>query len=128
KTKYLNSKDRELAALESQLKTVEAQLKRINYMFMNDLLSEEELGEMKPLKVKEKDHILKRIAEVKELTVDDKLEEYEKVSKKLKNLLDNKEVLSDKDLNRLLSSVINRIVLYNYKDKDLEPRIVVEFK
>lgn len=128
KTMYLNSKDRELAALESQLKTIEAQLKRINYMFMNDLLSEEELGEMKPQKVKEKEHILKRITEVKELTVDDKLEEYEKVSKTLKNILDNRDVLSDKDLNRLLSSVINRIVLYNYKDKDVKPRIVIEFK
>lgn len=124
---FLKRKEEKLSRLNSDLTRIEKQLEKINYMYINDMLTDEELSREKPSRVSEKERILNQIKELEEETQEDNVSELKIGLGHLDEILKNYDEMSERDLNDLLSNVINRIVLYNYKDKDLEPRIDIEF-
>ncbi|MCU5024467.1 recombinase family protein [Bacillus cereus] len=125
---FFKRKEEKLLRLKSDLARIEKQLEKINYMYINDMLTDEELACEKPSRVSEKERILNQIKELEEETQEDNVSELKVGLIRLDEILKNYDKMSDKRLNDLLSNVINRIVLYNYKDKDMEPRIDIEFK
>ncbi|MGR5980238.1 hypothetical protein ACT7DJ_28180 [Bacillus cereus] len=125
---FFKRKEEKLLRLKSDLVRIEKQLEKINHMYINDMLTDEELSREKPPRLAEREGILNQIKELEEETQEDNVSELKIMVSHLDDILENHRELSDRDLNDLLSSVINRIVLYNYKDKDVEPRIVIEFK
>ncbi|MDA1658810.1 recombinase family protein [Bacillus cereus group sp. TH153LC] len=125
---FEKKKKAEKERLTDQLARIEKQLDKINHMYINEMLTDEELSREKPPRVSERDRILEKLKNLEEETQETNVSELQVTLERLDEILINYDKMSDKSLNTLLSSVINRVVLYNYKDKDPEPRLVIEFK
>ncbi|PHB23112.1 hypothetical protein COE80_19560 [Bacillus pseudomycoides] len=127
-SEFTKKKEEQKVKLKEELERVEKQLSRLNYMFINEILSEEEILKEKPPRMAEKEEIERKLFELEGETQESNVSELKFNLKSLERIIRDYRELPDKDLNDLLSNVITNVELFNYNGKDLEPRISIEFK
>ncbi|WP_144650963.1 recombinase family protein [Bacillus cereus] len=123
-----NSREVELNSYNEELKKIQAQIDKLTRLVLADALSEEEFISLKKEKEARRQEIATEIEDLEKSDPYEIIAEWEKMNDKLTKLSKDKDVLSEKDLNELLRSVILKVELFHFKDKDTEPRIVIHWR
>lgn len=123
-----NSREVELNSHKEELKKIQAQIDKLTRLVLAEALSEEEFITLKKEKDARRQEISKKITMLEESDPYEIVEEWKRMTDKLDQLSSKKDVLSDKDLNELLRSVILKVELFHFKDKDPEPRLKIHWR
>ncbi|WLR56505.1 recombinase family protein [Mesobacillus subterraneus] len=118
----------EKAIQTANLKKVEASIKRVQKGFIAEIYTEEEAQkEIKRLK-EQKEYIQEQISRLDTKSKDEKVDELQRTLDKLKSLLEGKSDLETKDINQLLTSIIDRIEYKRVGDHKAEIEMKIHYK
>jgi DNA invertase Pin-like site-specific DNA recombinase len=127
KTDNTNPAD-EKSALEAQIKRIEASIKKVQQGFIMEIFTEEEAQkQIKQLKA-QKEHTEQQLERVNSKSNDEKINELQAVLDKLKCLLEGKSDLDTKEVNHLLSSLIDYIEYKRVGDHKAEIEMKIHYK
>lgn len=118
----------EKAVLTANIKKVEASIKRVKKGFIAEIFTEEEAQrEIKQLKT-QKDNLEEQIKRLDTKTKDEKIDELQAVLDKLKQLLEGTSDLETKEINHLLTSLIDHIEYKRVGDHKAEIEMKIHYK
>jgi site-specific DNA recombinase len=118
----------EKAMLLTNIKKIEASIKRVQKGFIAEIYTEEEAQkEIKQLKT-QKDYIEEQIKRLDTKTKDEKVDELQAVLDKLKQLLEGTSDLETKEINHLLTSLIDHIKYKRVGDHKAEIEMKIRYK
>ncbi|OJH18717.1 recombinase [Bacillus obstructivus] len=118
----------EKAVLTANIKKIEASIKRVQKGFIAEIFTEEEAQrEIKQLNT-QKDNIEEQIKRLDTKTKDEKIDELQAVLDKLKQLLEGTSDLETKEINHLLTSLIDHIEYKRVGDHKAEIEMKIHYK
>ncbi|WP_079709898.1 recombinase family protein [Paraliobacillus ryukyuensis] len=118
----------EKAHLESQIKRIDAQIKKTQQGFIMEIFTEDEAqAQIKQLKA-QKEHIEAELERINTKTEDESIDELEATVNKLRDILSGDTELETKDINALLSKQIDYIEYKRVGDHKAEMEIKIHYK
>lgn len=118
----------EKTVLEAQVKKIDSNIKKVQKGFIAEIYTEDEAQkEIKLLKAQRK-HIEEQIERLSTKTIDEKINELQATVDKLKSLLNGTSELETKDVNELLTSLIDFIEYKRVGDHKAEIEIEIHYK
>ncbi|EKN67400.1 recombinase family protein [Schinkia azotoformans] len=118
----------EKAILTANIKKIDASIKRVQKGFIAEIYTEEEAQkEIKQLKA-QKEYLEEQIKRLDTKTKDEKLDELQAVLDKLKQLLEGTSDLETKEINHLLTSLIDHIEYKRVGDHKAEIEMKIHYK